>query len=98
MSWQQTDSKSVAWKAIREFMVGTNGTSGAASVEMTLLVPLLLILAIYGMDFGLVSFIQMEVQHAAQAGAQYAIGQVSYDSSKISTAVTSATRLTAVTP
>ena len=41
---------------------------------------------------------KMEVQNAAQAGAQYAIGQVSYDSSKISSAVTNATKFTAVTP
>jgi hypothetical protein len=40
----------------------------------------------------------MEVQYAAQAGAQNAIGQTNYNPVKIASAVTNATRFTAVTP
>src|SRR4051794_26339260 len=50
------------------------------------------------MDLGLLIYNKMEVQYAAQAGAQYAIGKVSYDAVAISSAVTNATRFTAVTP
>jgi len=86
------------WEAIREFLVGADGTSGAALVEFTVFAPMLVIIAIYTMDFGLLTFSKIEVQNAAQAGAQYAIVNNGYDSTAISTAVTSATKFTAVTP
>ena len=60
-------------QAIRMFMVGENGTSGAALVELTIFAPMLIISSIYIMDYGLYFFKQMEVQNAAQSSAQYAI-------------------------
>jgi Flp pilus assembly protein TadG len=54
-------------------LVGPNGTSGAALVEFTLVVPLLAVMAIFIVDFGFYIYRYMEVEHAAQAGAQYAI-------------------------
>jgi Flp pilus assembly protein TadG len=90
-------SKSLMWKAFRRFIAGDDGLSGAAMVEFTLFGPMLLAMAIYTMDYGLLTFSQMEVQNAAQAGAQYAVVNNSYNSGAISTAVTSATKFTAVT-
>lgn len=90
--------KSKAWRSIRAFVVGADGTSGAALVEFAIFCPILIALAIPTMDLGLLIFNKMEVHYAAQAGAQYAIGKVSYDATAISTAVTNATRFTAVTP
>jgi Flp pilus assembly protein TadG len=90
-------SKSVRWKAVRRFIAGEAGLSGSALVEFTIFGPMLLAMAIYTMDYGLLNFSQMEVQNAAQAGAQYAVANNSYDSTAISTAVTSATKFTAVT-
>ncbi|MGY4506346.1 Flp pilus assembly protein TadG [Bradyrhizobium sp. GM24.11] len=85
------------WKAVRRFIARANDESGAAMVEFTLFGPLLVAMAIYTMDYGLISFSRMEVQNAAQAGAQYAVANNSYDSTAISTAVTGATKFTAVT-
>lgn len=98
MSRQSPLSKRAVWKAIRGFMVGADGTSGAALVEFTIFAPMLLAIAIYTMDFGLLVFSKMEVQNAAQAGAQYAIANNGYDSIAISSAVTNATKFTAITP
>ena len=61
------------WQAIRMFMVGEDGISGAALVELTLFAPMLLVGTVYILDYGLFFFKQMEVQNAAQASAQYAI-------------------------
>ena len=91
-------SKSKAWRSIRAFVIGVDGTSGTALVEFAIFCPILIILAIPTMNLGLRILNKMEVQYAAQAGAQYAIGKISYDSTAISSAVTHATRFTAVTP
>jgi Flp pilus assembly protein TadG len=98
MSGQPRLSKRAVWKAVRRFMVGADGISGAAMVEFTIFAPMLLTIAIYTMDFGLLIFSKMEVQNAAQAGIQYAIMTNGYDSAAISTAVTSATKFTAINP
>ena len=86
------------WRAIRAFTVGANGTSGAALAEVAAVLPILVAILVYTIDFSLFTFTKMEVQNSAQAGVQYAIGQVNYDSTAISYAVTHATKFTAVTP
>jgi Flp pilus assembly protein TadG len=96
--FQNPGSKSLFRKAVCDITSGSDGESGTAIVEFTIFAPLLLIVAIYTMDFGLIFFRKMEVQHAAQAGAQYAIATNSYDSAAISSAVTQATNFTSVTP
>lgn len=82
-------------QAIRNFMVGTDGTAGAALVEFAVIAPVIGVIIVWIMDLGLFGYRQMQVQHAAQAGAQYAIlvgeGEDSYSSSAISAAVTNAT-------
>ena len=84
--------------AIRRLAVGADGTSGNALVEFAIFAPILLGVAIYTMDWGLIVISKMEVQNAAQAGAQYAIVNSTYDATSISSAVTKATKFTAVTP
>ena len=74
--------------AVRRFIVGTEG---AALVEFSLFAPILLPMVICTMDLGLGIYRNMQVQHAAQAGAQYAISHGGYDTSPISLAVTNAT-------
>lgn len=86
-----------ARKAIRTFISGAQGISGAVLVEFALFAPVPALLAIGTMDYGLYIFTRMEVQNAAQAGAQYAISQTTYDSAAISSAVTHATKFTAIT-
>jgi hypothetical protein len=60
------------WQAIRMFMVGADGIAGAALAELAVIAPLIAILTIGISDVGLFAFRQMQVQHAAQTGAQYA--------------------------
>lgn len=86
----------IVLRKIRAFLTGRD--SGAALVEFAVLGSLLLGLALYAMDFGLFAFNKMEVQNAAQAGAQYAIANATYSSSSMSSAMASATRFTAITP
>jgi Flp pilus assembly protein TadG len=98
MSRQASLSKSAVWKAVRKFMTGE---SGAALVEFTVFAPMLVAIAVYTMDFGLLHYAKMEVQNAAQAGAEYAIVNNGYDPLNIApilSAVTGATKFTAVTP
>ena len=84
-TWRKTAS--AIRQAARRFIVATEG---AALVEFSLFAPILLPMIVCTMDFGLGIYRNMQVQHAAQAGAQYAIAH-GYDSSSISSAVTNAT-------
>ena len=70
--------------------------AGAALIEFTLFAPLLVVMSMYTMDFGLFFFRQMEVQNAAQAGVDWAIANRVYNSADISTAVTNATNYTVI--
>ena len=62
--------------------------------------PLLVALLIPMVDFGIGFYHQMQVQDAAQAGAQYALihGWNSANSNAIQLAVTNATSLTSISP
>jgi Flp pilus assembly protein TadG len=79
-------------KAIRSVAVGNEGS---AALEFTIFAPILLGGAVCTMDLGLGMYRNMQVQHSAQAGAQYAISH-GYDSAAISSAVTQATTYTAI--
>ena len=85
--------RSAIRQAIGSFMAGDNGT---ALIEFTIFAPLLVVMSIYTMDFGLIFFNKMEVQNAAQAGADWAVANRIYNSSAISAAVTNATDDTAI--
>ena len=71
-------------------------TTGVAAVEFGLMIPLFGLMLISVTDIGLGVYRKMQVESAAQAGAQYAVVR-GFDASAISTAVTSAINATAVT-
>lgn len=83
-------------KLRRFFANGAADTSGAAAIEFGILVPLFGLMVISVADIGLGVYRKMQVEDAAQAGAQYAIAR-GFDTSGISGAVTSAVNSTAVT-
>jgi Flp pilus assembly protein TadG len=68
---------------------------GAVLVEATLIAPILVVMSVYVMDFGLSFYYKMEMQNAAQAGAQWAIANGVYNSSSIQVAAQNATQLPA---
>jgi Flp pilus assembly protein TadG len=79
-------------RLLRRFIGGAeDGTSGIAAVELALILPALVLMMIGAADFGMGFYRKMQVQDAAQAGAQWAAAN-GFDSTKISTAVTSATK------
>jgi Flp pilus assembly protein TadG len=79
------------------FLVGEDGIAGAALVEFTLFAPLLVIASIYTMDFGFLFYNKMEMQNAAQAAAQWAIANRTYNPSEMQVAAQNATHISAVT-
>jgi Flp pilus assembly protein TadG len=80
---------------MRRFLVGEEGIAGAALVEFTVLAPMLVIMSIYTIDYGLIFYNKMELQNTAQAGAQWAMANRIYNSSDIQTAAQNATKLAA---
>lgn len=78
------------------FTRAVKDTSGAAAVEFGFMIPLFSLMLVSVTDIGLSVYRKMQVEGAAQAGAQYAVVS-GFDASAISTAVTSATNATAVT-
>ncbi len=96
MSKQKSLSKRPALRqAFRRLMFGEDGTAGAALVEATIIAPILVVMSIYVMDFGLLFYNKMETQNAAEAGAQWAIANGTYNSSDIQVAAQNATKLPA---
>ena len=94
MSRQTPISKRTAVRqAIRRFLVGEDGTEGAALVEFTIFAPLLVIMSIYTMDFGFFFYNRLAMQNAAQAGAHWAIANGIYNSIGIANAGANATGL-----
>src|SRR5258706_16014222 len=84
MSRKSPNSKRTALRqAIRRFMVGEEGIAGAALVEFTVLAPMLVVMSIYTMDYGLLFYYKLELQNAAQAGAQWAMANRVYNSADI---------------
>ena len=70
-------------QAFRRLM---SGEEGAALVEATIIAPILVIMGVYASDFGLLFYNKMEVQNAAQAGAQWAITNRVYNGTAIQAA------------
>jgi Flp pilus assembly protein TadG len=69
---------------------------GTVSIEFALILPFLALLLAGLIDLGYASYESMEVQSAAEAGAQYASTN-SWDTTAISNAVTSATEVSGIT-
>jgi Flp pilus assembly protein TadG len=70
-------------------------TSGVASVELAIIAPVLVLAIVGTADLGFGIYRRMQVQAAAQAGAEYAIVK-GFSASGISNAVVSATPFTGV--
>jgi Flp pilus assembly protein TadG len=71
-------------------------TGGAAAIEFGLMIPIFSLMVVSVTDIGLAVYRKMQVENAAQAGAQYAIVR-GFSQTGISNAVTSATNSPAVT-
>lgn len=65
-------------------------TSGAAAIEFGVVVPVLTLMVIAISDIGFGVYRKMQIEDAAQAGAEWAIRN-GFDANEISNAVTSAT-------
>ncbi len=77
--------------AIRGFINGReDGVSGVAAIEFAILAPLLIVLLVFTIDLGIGFYRKMQVQNAAQAGAQYAAVH-GFNATSVSNAVLSAT-------
>ena len=68
----------------------TRDTDAASAVEFAILVPVLTLMVIAISDIGFAVYRKIQVEDAAQAGAQWAVRN-GFDSNGISNAVTSAT-------
>jgi Flp pilus assembly protein TadG len=80
----------------RHFARAIKDTTGVAAVEFAFMVPIFGLMLISVTDIGLSVYRKMQVEGAAQIGAQYAVVH-GFDASAISTAVTSASNASAVT-
>jgi Flp pilus assembly protein TadG len=95
MAKQKHISKRTAIRqAFQRLMFGEDGTAGAVLVEATIIVPILVVMSIYVMDFGFVFYKKMEVQNAAQAGAQWAVANRTYNCNSVSAAAQQAIQAT----
>ena len=72
-SLSRTHTGSRKFRSIREFVASTEGIRGVAALEFALVVPFLLLMIVGIVDIGMGIYRKMQVQNAAQAGAQYAI-------------------------
>jgi len=73
----------------------TKDVRGAAAIEFGLMIPLLALIVVSVTDIGLGVYRKMQVENAAQAGAQYAMVH-GFDQTAISNAVTNATNSTSI--
>jgi Flp pilus assembly protein TadG len=79
-------------RALRRIAALVWAREGNAALEFSLGAPVLAIIFVPLIDIGMAVYQQMQVQDAAQAGAQYAMAH-GWNSSGIQSAVTSATAL-----
>jgi len=89
------------WRLLRGFVGGSeDGIRGVAAIEFAAIAMVLAIMMIGTADFGMGFYRKMQVQNAAQAGAQYAmVHEFSGASiSSIQTAVKSATAFPGIVP
>ncbi|MCI0466819.1 MAG: pilus assembly protein [Beijerinckiaceae bacterium] len=74
----------------RFFGGADDATGGSAAVELGFVAPILLLMMVSTVDFGMGFYRKMQVEQAAQAGAQYAMSNT-FDPDSIKAAVKSAT-------
>jgi Flp pilus assembly protein TadG len=80
---------------LRAFWKERKATS---AIELALILPVIAAMIVPLTDLGMAAYTKMEVQNAAQAGADYALknAQAGFDATNIGNAVTSATALSGV--
>jgi Flp pilus assembly protein TadG len=87
-------------RALQAFLADAQrGNAGVASIEFAVVAMMLVLMAIGTLDLGLGFYRKMQVQNAAQAGAQYAMLHAADSSNlaSIETAAANATGLTELT-
>jgi Flp pilus assembly protein TadG len=82
-------------QGMRRLLGRDNCTAGVAAVEFALIAPLLALSIICTVDLGLGIYRKMQVQNAAQAGAEYAVTH-GFTASGITTATMSATSYSSI--
>ena len=84
-------------RALRALARGRGrGTQGVAAVELAFVAPVLVLLMVCAADLGLGIYRKMQVQNAAQAGAQFAAVH-GFNANSISSAVVNATSFSGIT-
>jgi len=84
------------WRSFRVFLAGGDaGSRGVAAIEFAIIAPILVLLMVCTVDLGQGIYRKMQVQNAAQAGAQYAAVH-GFTASSISAAVTNATTFSGI--
>jgi Flp pilus assembly protein TadG len=79
------------WRPLRGMMRAMrDDRRGVAAIEFAIMVPTLIMMTVCTVDLGMGIYSNMQVQSAAQAGAQYAMVH-GFDASLISSAVSNAT-------
>src|SRR5687768_6070627 len=80
----------IARRRVRDFLVRLKqATSGSAGVEFGFIAPGLILLAVCTGDLGLGIYRKIQVQNAAQAGANYAAAR-GFNASSVAAAITGA--------
>jgi Flp pilus assembly protein TadG len=79
-----------------EFFTGSGrGTHGAAAIELAVLAPVLVMVTVVTADLGMGIYRNMQVQAAAQAGAEYAVAH-GFNAGGITNAIAIATPLAGI--
>jgi Flp pilus assembly protein TadG len=88
-------STNILRRSVRRLALLMRAERGNAAIEFALATPILIGMLVPVADIGIAFAQQLQVQQAAQAGAQYALLH-GYNSTAISSAVTAATTLSSV--
>lgn len=80
----------------RRMSAAVHDRRGVAAIEFGIMIPLLSLMVVSVTDIGLALYRKMQVENAAQAGAQYAIVR-GFDETGVTGAVTAATNSTTIT-
>jgi Flp pilus assembly protein TadG len=83
------------WRSLRRLMDRTEGVEGVAAIEFAILATILILLMICTVDIGMGFYRKMQIQNAAQVGAQYAMLH-GFSAGSISAAVTGATSFSGI--
>ena len=84
-------------KLQQELSAAIENRRGTSAIEFAIAAPLLLAILVPTADLGMGFYTRMQVQNAAQAGAQWAVLHQTFDSNAIENAVTNATNLASIT-